>query len=147
MPALHSASHFLQKLLPIGRLAEPLELCIGWLNSPSAMHLVRPVRNLPSPVWRRTRRGGGDEASVTLDPVTDVQQFASQLFGQHQFGRPGCRNKIGVAMDQLPKTTDLFIGASDTAENSAKSGACGKPIEIWFADEARVGQKNKITRR
>lgn len=23
----------------------------------------------------------------------------------------------------------------------------GKPIEIWFTDEARVGQKNKITRR
>ena len=23
----------------------------------------------------------------------------------------------------------------------------GKPLEIWFADEARVGQKNKITRR
>jgi transposase len=23
----------------------------------------------------------------------------------------------------------------------------GKPIEIWFADEARIGQKNKITRR
>jgi transposase len=25
--------------------------------------------------------------------------------------------------------------------------APGKPIEIWFQDEARVGQKNKITRR
>ena len=25
--------------------------------------------------------------------------------------------------------------------------ADGKPLEIWFADEARVGQKNKITRR
>src|SRR5829696_5990218 len=25
--------------------------------------------------------------------------------------------------------------------------AGGKPIEIWFCDEARVGQKNKITRR
>jgi transposase len=25
--------------------------------------------------------------------------------------------------------------------------AGGKPIEVWFADEARVGQKNKITRR
>ncbi len=25
--------------------------------------------------------------------------------------------------------------------------AGGKPLEIWFADEARVGQKNKITRR
>ena len=23
----------------------------------------------------------------------------------------------------------------------------GKPLEIWFADEARIGQKNKITRR
>jgi len=23
----------------------------------------------------------------------------------------------------------------------------GKPLEIWFADEARVGQKNQITRR
>jgi putative transposase len=25
--------------------------------------------------------------------------------------------------------------------------ADGKPLEIWFADEARIGQKNKITRR
>jgi transposase len=25
--------------------------------------------------------------------------------------------------------------------------AHGKPLEIWFADEARIGQKNKITRR
>ena len=25
--------------------------------------------------------------------------------------------------------------------------AGGKPIEIWFQDEARIGQKNKITRR
>jgi hypothetical protein len=30
-------------------------------------------------------------------------------------------------------------------EIAAKAG--GKPIEIWFCDEARVGQKNKITRR
>ena len=27
------------------------------------------------------------------------------------------------------------------------SEARGKPIELWFTDEARVGQKNKITRR
>ena len=31
-------------------------------------------------------------------------------------------------------------------EEIAMAGG-GKPIEIWFADEARVGQKNKITRR
>ena len=29
----------------------------------------------------------------------------------------------------------------------AANEADGKPLEIWFADEARIGQKNKITRR
>ena len=29
----------------------------------------------------------------------------------------------------------------------ASNEADGKPVEIWFADEARIGQKNKITRR
>ena len=29
----------------------------------------------------------------------------------------------------------------------ARNKAAGKKIEIWFGDEARVGQKNKITRR
>jgi hypothetical protein len=29
----------------------------------------------------------------------------------------------------------------------AERDAAGKPIEIWFQDEARIGQKNKITRR
>ena len=29
----------------------------------------------------------------------------------------------------------------------AQNEAAGKPIEIWFADEMRVGQKNPITRR
>lgn len=29
----------------------------------------------------------------------------------------------------------------------AAGEAGGKPIEIWFQDEARVGQKNKLTRR
>jgi putative transposase len=32
-------------------------------------------------------------------------------------------------------------------EETAAKEAPGKPIEIWFQDEARVGQKNKITRR
>jgi hypothetical protein len=29
----------------------------------------------------------------------------------------------------------------------AHGKAAGKTIEVWFADEARIGQKNKITRR
>ena len=32
-------------------------------------------------------------------------------------------------------------------EDIAATEAGGKPLEIWFADEARIGQKNKITRR
>ena len=32
-------------------------------------------------------------------------------------------------------------------EEIATDAAASKPIEIWFADEARVGQTNKITRR
>jgi hypothetical protein len=32
-------------------------------------------------------------------------------------------------------------------EEIAAKEACGKKIELWFQDEARVGQKNKITRR
>jgi hypothetical protein len=32
-------------------------------------------------------------------------------------------------------------------EEIAQHEAAGKPIEIWFQDEARIGQKNKITRR
>jgi transposase len=32
-------------------------------------------------------------------------------------------------------------------EAIAGAEAHGRPLEIWFADEARVGQKNKITRR
>ena len=27
-----------------------------------------------------------------------------------------------------------------------KRDAAGRPIELWFTDEARIGQKNKITR-
>ena len=29
----------------------------------------------------------------------------------------------------------------------ARGDAAGRPIEVWFADEARIGQKNKLTRR
>ena len=31
-------------------------------------------------------------------------------------------------------------------EETAAKEASGKPIEIWFQDETRIGQKNKVTR-
>lgn len=36
---------------------------------------------------------------------------------------------------------------AESLGESAERDAAGKPIEIWFQDEARIGQKNKITRR
>src|SRR3712207_6575317 len=43
---------------------------------------------------------------------------------------------------------ELILSISPAQKQPVRSGpACGEPIEIWFCDEARVGQKNKITRR
>jgi transposase len=36
---------------------------------------------------------------------------------------------------------------AESLDEIAERDAAGKPIEIWFQDEARIGQKNKITRR
>src|SRR3989440_603114 len=48
----------------------------------------------------------------------------------------GCRDAGGVQKN--------FAASLDQI---AERDAAGKPIEIWFQDEARIGQKNKITRR
>jgi hypothetical protein len=39
------------------------------------------------------------------------------------------------------------INFATSLDHIAERDAAGKPIEIWFQDEARIGQKNKITRR
>src|SRR3712207_9024481 len=48
-------------------------------------------------------------------------------------------------------TTEIYTlslhDALPILDEIATVQAGGKPVEIWFADEARVGQKNKITRR
>ena len=41
----------------------------------------------------------------------------------------------------------VFKKTSPPPWRRSKRRAAGKKIEIWFGDEARVGQKNKITRR
>ena len=43
---------------------------------------------------------------------------------------------------------DVLVVAGAGAEEVAREkGVATSAIEVWFADEARVGQKNKITRR
>src|SRR6266850_2356694 len=50
--------------------------------------------------------------------------------------RPRCRCARGVQKNFATSLDEI-----------AARDAAGKPIEIWFQDEARIGQKNKITRR
>ena len=54
---------------------------------------------------------------------------------------PGWRRHGGV---QKNFAASLFAASLNEI---AERDAAGKPIEIWFQDEARIGQKNKITRR
>ncbi|MGH8164280.1 MAG: IS630 family transposase [Rhodanobacteraceae bacterium] len=54
--------------------------------------------------------------------------------------RPRHHAKDAAAADLFKKNFPAVVAAIEE-----KTG--GKPIEIWFQDEARIGQKNKITRR
>src|SRR6202040_3921176 len=55
--------------------------------------------------------------------------------------RPRHHAQDEEAAAAFKKTSPLSL------EEIAAKEACGKKIELWFQDEARVGQKNKITRR
>ena len=51
-------------------------------------------------------------------------------------------------MRKTRKRLQVFKKASPPSwKKPTAQQTCGKPIEIWFQDEARIGQKNKITRR
>ena len=39
------------------------------------------------------------------------------------------------------------MASKRTVRGALPEHARGKPLEVWFQDEARIGQKNKITRR
>ena len=57
-----------------------------------------------------------------------------------------CRRGRGITRRTLMLWSRLKNARHCVAEIAARD-APGKPIEVWFADEARIGQKNQITRR
>jgi DDE superfamily endonuclease len=58
---------------------------------------------------------------------------------------------LGHQTDPQPRTAGAglskTLGAATPALLADIAAARGKPLELWFQDEARIGQKNKITRR
>src|SRR5947207_13273529 len=50
-------------------------------------------------------------------------------------------------MLRMPRRWRVQKNFAVSLDQIAERDAAGKPIEIWFQDEARIGQKNKITRR
>src|SRR6266705_3224412 len=60
----------------------------------------------------------------------------SQIVGPAASPCPGRRGRHGFQKNFAASLAQI-----------AEQEAAGQPIEIWFQDEARIGQKNKITRR
>ena len=62
--------------------------------------------------------------------VREIRGHLEELYG------------IDVSPDLISTITDAVLDAIGRAQGVGRGG-----VEVWFADEARVGQKNKITRR
>ena len=79
-----------------------------------------------------------------------VPALALQADDEQGIAWPGLAQAVGAAPASCPgQGSRLGVQknfATSLAEVAARE-APGKPIEIWFQDEARIGQKNKITRR
>jgi hypothetical protein len=57
-----------------------------------------------------------------------------------------CRPAHGI-MRRTAKRWKILKTFADRVAEIAARDAQNKPLEVWFQDEARIGQKNKITRR
>src|SRR5437773_3922597 len=100
---------------------------------------LRPVQGVVS--WRLIDLAQWvfDEFRISISKQTLSRELRAVGFRKLS-ARPascsGCRGAGGVQKN--------FAASLDQI---AERDAAGKPIEIWFQDEARIGQKNKITRR
>ena len=82
--------------------------------------------------------------------VRQVRHRHQQADAQPDIGTAGLPQALGAS---APSRTRPRSGRGiqkklpERLAEIAAADAAGKPIEIWFADEARIGQKNKIARR
>src|SRR5712671_1031 len=73
------------------------------------------------------------DQQADAEPRIACPQVA-QAVGAAPASCPGCRGPGGVQKN-----------FAESLDEIAERDAAGKPIEVWFQDEARIGQKTNIT--
>ena len=81
-----------------------------------------------------------DEFAIAISKQTLSRELRALGFRKLS-ARPRHHAQDGEAVAAFKKASSPAWTRSSGAPHR------GKPIEIWFQDEARIGQKNKITRR
>lgn len=134
------------KALPSGLLRRDIRLCCPYVRcrgrGPTSCSGLR---------WAQHARCAGarnilSEDNKRLSEVTLAKQTLSRelrAMGYRKLSaRPRHHGQADGAIEDFKKTFPARV--AEIAEDKAIAQS---DIEIWFADEARIGQKNKITRR
>src|SRR4051794_15063997 len=121
-------------------------------SAPSLM--ASPNRSASTVHSRASAAQHNAAARVHADPMegvlaqVDTDRGNSLCGGVVCHGMPPClRGSPALPCSAREHGRSMPLDFPARLKELAKAEARGKLIEIWFADEARVGQKNKITRR
>ena len=114
-----------------------------------AAALARIIEDGPMP-GRPWRGALADRRSVPMD-VRRVSRRGRRADDEPRTAHHGLSQAVGAAAPSCPgRGRDRGFQKKFPAvwrRSRAKRASTPTDIEIWFADEARIGQKNKITRR
>src|SRR3954454_6181722 len=103
----------------------------------------------------RPRPSGGRGGALAADrsgtvDLCRVWYRDQQTDAQPDVAPDGLSQALGPAAPSCPgprRAGGFQKGFAARLAEIARSEAAGRPIEVWFSDETRIGQKNKITRR
>src|SRR5712691_8666820 len=99
--------------------------------------------------------GGSRRRALAVDRlgamgVRGIPHLDQQADAEPRIARPRLAQAVGPAAPSCPGCRGpggVQKNFAASLDEIAERDAAGQPIEIWFQDEARIGQKNKITRR
>ena len=115
-----------------------------WFERRAPRRARRDTRERPDPGRMASCAGGSSTSPMDLRGIPRRRRQADIEPGIARHGivssaRPRHHEQAERARSRILKSRAWTIGREKGVEPAA--------IEVWFADEARIGQKNKITRR